>query len=232
MVGIFSLVRGRDRTRNFVKGSFGRLKPGANGNATCQDLLWTSLTALKTPSDAFPPLIGVVGAVVAILEISKRITHSKKDARELAQRSVDLLKVLDDIISNLEPGTIPEPMVASIVRFESTLKEIQTEMDKLMARGCIWRLKHLNRNEGMLEKFHKRLDDASHEFKIASAARAEICVHQVHAQVLDNKKEIFLLRRIILVQSVFFLAIPRWRFRGAQLDIEYSLRPASPSSKF
>lgn len=65
------LVRARKRVRNFVKGTFGRLKPGANEDATYQDLLWTSLTALKTSADAFPPLKGVVGAVISIMEISQ-----------------------------------------------------------------------------------------------------------------------------------------------------------------
>ncbi|KAJ7908695.1 hypothetical protein B0H13DRAFT_2661923 [Mycena leptocephala] len=152
------LVRPRKLVRNFVKGSFGRLKAGANAGATSQDLLWTSLTALRTSSDAFPPLKGVVGAVVAILETSQRVAHSKKEAFQLAKRSVELLEMLADVIS--DRGAIPEPMLASIVRLESILEEIKIEMIRLANRGRLWRLNHLNRNEGALWKFNRRLDDA------------------------------------------------------------------------
>ncbi|KAJ6529329.1 hypothetical protein B0H19DRAFT_1384989 [Mycena capillaripes] len=210
------LIRARKRVRTFVKGTIGRLKPGANEDATYHDLLWTSLTALKTSSDAFPPLKGVVGAAFSILEISRRITHSKMDARELAGRTVEILKSLTKGICNR--GGIPPPMLESIEHFESTLEEIQSEMNQLMNRGRMWRLKHLNRNEGTLRKFNTRLDDASREFMMGLAVRTELAVYQVHAQVVDasaghlslHNKEMLLLRGIILMNTVFFLSIPRF----------------------
>lgn len=131
------LVRSGKRIRSFVKGSYGRLKRGANAGANYQDLLWTSLTALRTCADAYPPLKGAVGALVAILEISEvrnrkrywyyhgwdlnlvnqRIAHSKKDGCELGRHAVDVLKMLADVTSNRD--AISEPMLASIVLFET-----------------------------------------------------------------------------------------------------------------
>lgn len=131
------LVRSRKRIRSFVKGSYGRLKRGANAGANYQDLLWTSLTALRTCADAYPPLKGAVGALVAILEISEvrnrkryrhyhgwdlnlvnqRIAHSKKDGCELGRHAVDVLKMLADVTSNRD--AISGPMLASIVLFET-----------------------------------------------------------------------------------------------------------------
>ncbi|KAJ7670719.1 hypothetical protein DFH06DRAFT_1468495 [Mycena polygramma] len=206
------IVRAQKRIPAFVKGTFGRLKPGANAGTKYQDLLWTSLTALKTSSDAFPPLKGVVGAAVSIMEISQRITHSKKDAHELAKRAVELLELLADVIS--DRGSIPDQMLASIVRFESILEEIRTEMTQLMNRGRMWRFSHLNRSESTLRKFNRRLDIASQDFVMASVVRTEMCVHQVQTQVTvagSNKRdgEISTLRRLVLIQTVVFLYIPR-----------------------
>ncbi|KAJ7306218.1 hypothetical protein DFH08DRAFT_902401 [Mycena albidolilacea] len=218
------LVRSRKRIRSFVKGSYGRLKRGANAGANCQDLLWTSLTALRTCADACLPLKGAVGALVAIFEISERIAHSKKDARELGRHAVDVLKMLADATSNRDASS--ERMLASIVQFEKTLMEIQTEMDSLKARSTFWRLKHLNRNEGKFRSFNRRLDDASRAFMIGATARAEAGIYQVHTQILQTSagflavrnKVMLLLRGIILMQTVFFCPSPVWRFRGAQLE--------------
>ncbi|KAJ7155035.1 hypothetical protein C8R46DRAFT_1116870 [Mycena filopes] len=203
-------LRLRKRIRSFIKGTFGRLKSGAKRSANYQDLLWTSLTALKTSADAFPPLKGVVGAVVAVLEISQRVTHSKQEAHQLARRAVKLLETLADAIP--DPNAIPDPMLASIARFESVLKEIEMEMLQLVNRGPWGRLKHLNRNEGSLRKFHTRLDEAYHEFLISAVVRVEASTNQVqlhigHASAVFttmHNTEILLLRRIILVQAALF----------------------------
>ncbi|KAJ6589293.1 hypothetical protein B0H19DRAFT_1103531 [Mycena capillaripes] len=210
------LVRARKPIRHFIKGTFGRLKAGANAGATYHDLLWTSVTALRTSSDAFPPLKGVVSAVVAILEISQRVAQSKKDAHQLAGRSVKLLEMLADVIS--DRGAIPPPMLASIERFESILEEIKIEMIQLTNRNRRWRLKYLNHNEGTLQKFNKRLDDTSREFEMGVAVRTEECVHRIHTQISNvsarslthRNTEMLLLRRIILMQAVVFLSIPRF----------------------
>ncbi|KAJ6481331.1 hypothetical protein C8R47DRAFT_595680 [Mycena vitilis] len=206
------ILRAQIRIPAFVKGTFGRLKPrGANISAEYLDLMWTSLIALKTSSDAFPPLKGVVGATVSILEISQRITHSRKDAHELAKRAVELLELLADIIS--DRGSIPDQMLTSIVRFECILEEIQTEMTQLMNRGRMWRLGHLNRSESTLRKFNRRLDIASHDFVMASVVRTEMRVHQVQAQVVagsnNRDEEISILRHLVLIQTAVFLYIPR-----------------------
>ncbi|KAF8217477.1 hypothetical protein K438DRAFT_1795074 [Mycena galopus ATCC 62051] len=224
------LVRGRKRVQNFVKGSFGRLK--SNG-ANHQDLLWTSLTALRTSSSACPPLNGVVSILVAIFEISERMTHSKQNARELAGHSVDLLRMLADAASDRDG--IPEPMLASLVCFESVLTKIHAEVDQLVGRGFVWRVKHLNRNEKKLRSLNRRLKDASRTFELGSAARTEASVAQLHrtslASFILHNNEIFLLRGIILIQ-VFFCPSPVWRFRGAQLELRQALRPVSLSIIF
>ncbi|KAF7338866.1 hypothetical protein MSAN_02209700 [Mycena sanguinolenta] len=204
-------VRGRKAIRNFVKGSFGRLKLGANTGANTQDLLRTALTALHACSGAYPPLDGAVSALVAILEMSERITHSKKEARELARHSADLLKILAQAISG--PGVVSEPMLASITSFESTLTEIQSELAKarLEDRSLFWRFAHLNRTQRTLRNINRRLDDASRKFTIGSAARSEAYVRQV----LTLCKKIFVFQGII----VFFCASPVWQRRGAELNI-------------
>ncbi|KAJ6469252.1 hypothetical protein C8R45DRAFT_1166652 [Mycena sanguinolenta] len=177
------LVRGRKSIRNFVKGSFGRLKLGANTGANTQDLLWTSLTALRTCSGAYPPLNGVVSALVAIFEISEAITHSKKEARELARHSVDLLKILAQAIS--DPAIISQPMLDSIASFEGTLTEIQSDMAQLVNRSIFWRLKHFNRTERKLRDIARRLDAASRVFAVGTAARTEASLHHVHVQLIN-----------------------------------------------
>ncbi|KAJ7106226.1 hypothetical protein C8R44DRAFT_858312 [Mycena epipterygia] len=204
MDGRFPLVRARNRFRNST----------ATEGAKCHDLLYTSLTALRASSDAFPPLKSVVGAVTSVLEISQRVTHSKKDARQLARRTVEILEALADAIP--DPAAIPDPMLASIKRFERTLEDIKTEMCLLMKRGRMWRLRHLNRSEGALLNFNRRLDDASREFTIGAAVRGEALTHQVHTQLLNvsaashivHNKEMLLLRGILILQVAFFCPSP------------------------
>ncbi|KAJ6599752.1 hypothetical protein DFH09DRAFT_1271400 [Mycena vulgaris] len=207
------LVGARNRIRLFST-NFRHLQPTAQDRATCHDVLWTSLTALRTSSDAFPPLKGVVGAVTSVLEVSQRVRHSKKDAHELADRAVRILDILADEIS--DPTAIPEPMLASIRRFQQTLEEIQEEMSHLATRGRIWRLRHLNQSEGALRNFNRRLDDASREFTIGSAVRGEVTTHRVQTQISDvsvvslvhHKKQMLFLRGIILLQALFFWPSP------------------------
>ncbi|KAJ7683470.1 hypothetical protein B0H17DRAFT_1333306 [Mycena rosella] len=213
------LLRGRSRIRHFAKKCFHRLKAGAttSDGANCHDLLCTSLTALRTSADAFPPLKGVVGAVTSVLEISQRVTHSKKDAEELARHAVTILEMLADVIGESHSTSIPGPMLASIRRFQGTLEEIQETMNRLGNHSRIWRLTHLNRNEGALRKFHKRLDDAFQEFTIGSAIRSEACTYAVQTQLTTasaisitfHKEQVTLLRGGILLHALFFLAIPR-----------------------
>ncbi|KAJ7760851.1 hypothetical protein DFH07DRAFT_426002 [Mycena maculata] len=204
------LVRARAR----LKGCLRQLRKTGREGAKYHDLLYTSLSALRTSSDAFPPLQGVVGAVTSILEISQRVSHSKKQARELARRSVEVLELLADLIP--DATAIPEPMLAGITRFQGTLEEIKTEMSRLATRGRLWRLKHLNRSEGALIRFNGRLDDASREFAIGAAVRVEACVHTVRAQISDQSgialvhhdKQMLFLQGIIVLQTVFFYPPP------------------------
>ncbi|KAJ7148096.1 hypothetical protein C8R43DRAFT_1129251 [Mycena crocata] len=212
------LLRARGRILNSVKRSVEHLKGANNQGANCEDLLWTSLTALRTSADAFPPLKGVVGAVTSIMEISQRVTHSRRDAQQLAHRTVQTLELLADVISDAisDPSTIPEPMLASIARFQGTLDEIAAAMAFLVAHGPMWRLRHLNRTEGELKDFNRRLDDASRKFIMVSTLRIEAGVHRVEAHILDtsassavlHNTELTLLRRIIFLQAVFFCPSP------------------------
>ncbi|KAJ7484161.1 hypothetical protein FB451DRAFT_1363747 [Mycena latifolia] len=216
------LLRGRDRVRHFVKKNL-RLTATSSKGANCHDLLWTALTALRTSSDAFPPLKGVVGAVTSVMEVSQRVCHSKKDARELSQRAVRVLELLADALP--DPTTIPEPMLASIGRFEMSLKEIREEMSRLANHGRIWRLLHLNRSEGALRKFDRRLDEASREFAIGSAVRGEASTYAIQAQVSDvaavalvlHEKQTLLLRGVMLLQMVFFWPSPVLAVQGASV---------------
>ncbi|KAJ7737757.1 hypothetical protein B0H16DRAFT_1571725 [Mycena metata] len=230
-----TVLRLRKRIRSFVKGTFGRLKSGVKQSANYQDLLWTSLTALKTSSDAFPALKSVVGAVIAVWEISQRVKHSKKEARGLAQRTVDLLGRLADAIP--DPTRIPDPMLDSIARFESVLAEIQAEMIQLANRGVRWRLKHLNRSEDSLRKFNSLLDEAAREFLIGAVVRVETAVHQVHTQIVRtsagisvfHNTEILLLRGLLLMQAALFLSIPRFGGLGGLLEVKRLPSPALSS---
>ncbi|KAJ7258387.1 hypothetical protein B0H12DRAFT_1109790 [Mycena haematopus] len=218
------LVRSRKRIRNFVKGSFGRLKPGGNTGANGQDILRTSLTALSTCSAAYPPLNGVVSALVAICEISERMALSKKDAHELARHSVDLLRILAQATE--EPGGISESTLASIACFESTLTEIQSEMAQLVDRTLLWRLTHLNRTERALRNINRRIDEASRAFAIGSAARTEASLYQI-TQILHSstgpptlRNKIFIHRAIIVMQC--FFVYPPFGSLGGPAGIEMS----------
>ncbi|KAJ7034622.1 hypothetical protein C8F04DRAFT_1101597 [Mycena alexandri] len=229
------LLRRRKRIRSFVKGTFGRLKSGVKRSADYQDLLWTSLTALETSSDAFPALKGVVGAVVAVSKISQRVKHSKKEARELAQRTVDLLERLADAIP--DPTEISDHMLNNIARFESVLEEIQAEMSQLASRGLRWRLMHLNRNEDSLRKFNSLLDEASRGFLIGTVVRVEAAVHRVHTQMIHTSAgiavlhdtEILLLRGLLLMQAALFFVYPRFGGLGGLLEVKSFPSPASSS---
>ncbi|KAJ7282495.1 hypothetical protein C8J57DRAFT_1295520 [Mycena rebaudengoi] len=188
---------------------------GVMRGAKCQDAIWTSLTALKASSDAFPPLKSVVGAVIAIWEISQRIQYIKSEAFQLALRSVEILEILADAIP--DPTIIPAPMLASIARFEEVLKDIIAVMSHFMHRSRIWRFIHLNRTEVTLSQFHWHLDNACRDFTLSSAVRVEANVYNLQSQIAkgdaqsseqQNKQFIFF-RGVFLIQTAIFLIFPR-----------------------
>ncbi|KAJ6627676.1 hypothetical protein B0H10DRAFT_2429232 [Mycena sp. CBHHK59/15] len=206
------LSRARKRTQHFARNTLDRIS--FTKGAKCQDVMWTSLTALIASSDGFPPLKSVVGAVASVWEIAQRMEQSKKEAHELAHRSVAILEIIADAIP--DPLAIPAPMLASILRFETVLQEIHAEMNRLMGRSRMWRLTHLNRSEGSLGILNKRLDEVTREFMIASSVRVEARVHDIQARIVNNgaeslefhHRQVILLKQIILIQTAFFCSSP------------------------
>ncbi|KAJ7055323.1 hypothetical protein C8F01DRAFT_1160178, partial [Mycena amicta] len=88
-----------------------RLKP----SGALPDILWTSLTALRESSDAFPPLKSAVGGVVVLCNIAERAKHSKSDARDIALRTKKILDVVAEAVP--DPTAISPAMLKSIERF-------------------------------------------------------------------------------------------------------------------
>ncbi|KAJ7176985.1 hypothetical protein C8R46DRAFT_47411 [Mycena filopes] len=113
-------LRTRGRFKNSAK--IGRLKlystPTANN---LSDVLWNSLRVIRDSSDALPPLKSAAGGVMALWDVAKRAKHSKADARGLALRAQDIVKVIADAVPNAT--TITPAMLLSIERFTALLDE-------------------------------------------------------------------------------------------------------------
>ncbi|KAK7059901.1 hypothetical protein R3P38DRAFT_2838442 [Favolaschia claudopus] len=227
--------RSGKRIRQFIKGTFGRLKPSAkNTGASAQDVLSTGLTALRSPADAFPPLKGVVGAVVAILEISERITHSKTDAHELARIAVRIQHVL--ACATPDADMIHDETQQNITRLKGVLQEIEAEINSLTDRSRIYMLTHLNRNEESIQTSKRRLDEALQEFSIGALTRIEVALFRIEARLppLSNTnhtfvREVYVLRGLIIVTVIpyLFYISPVWRPRGTRKASKY-ITPCVP----
>ncbi|KAJ7344040.1 hypothetical protein DFH08DRAFT_962178 [Mycena albidolilacea] len=77
-----------------------------------------SLQALKEFTDAFPPPKSVVGAVLAVWDISQRAKRCKSDARDITDRTAEILL---EVAASAVPdeSAIPSQMLQSIERFTS-----------------------------------------------------------------------------------------------------------------
>ncbi|KAK7023229.1 hypothetical protein R3P38DRAFT_2628190 [Favolaschia claudopus] len=136
------------------------------------DVLWTSLSALKESSDAFPPLKSAVAGAIAICTIVERTKHSQSDARALALRIKDILDLLADAVP--DGNEIPPAMMSSIAAFSTLLHEIEVYLAKIFSSSKMSRLIHLNRNENVLMEYKAQLNDAYRDFLAASTLRLEI----------------------------------------------------------
>ncbi|KAJ7055363.1 hypothetical protein C8F01DRAFT_1234776 [Mycena amicta] len=163
-----------------------RLKP----SGTLPDILWTSLTALKESSDAFPPLKSAVGGVVALCNIAERAKHSKSDARDIAFRTKEVLDLVAEAVP--DPTVISPPMLKSIQRFTVLLEEIRRRLEPIVRASSVSRIVRLNRNERTLAGIKAQLDDAYRDFVAASALRVEvqqtkIVLQQTHISIQQTQ---------------------------------------------
>ncbi|KAJ7055294.1 hypothetical protein C8F01DRAFT_1160053 [Mycena amicta] len=145
-----------------------RLKP----SGALPDILWTSLTALRESSDAFPPLKSAVGGVVVLCNIAERAKHSKSDARDIALRTKKILDVVAEAVP--DPTAISPAMLKSIERFTLLLAEIHHRLEPIVRASSVSRIVSLNRNERTLAGIKAQLDDAYRDLVAASALRVEV----------------------------------------------------------
>ncbi|KAF7343303.1 hypothetical protein MVEN_01762600 [Mycena venus] len=156
------------------------------------DVVSTALLALKESADAYPPLKSAVGGVLALRDIAQRAKHSKSDARDIAQRTEEILDVIADAVP--DPSAILTPMLQSIERFtvysliptcisntsmefislpRRLLDDISAAMEPIALSGSVSRVVHLNRNERVIRDIKARLDDAYRDFLAACTLRVE-----------------------------------------------------------
>ncbi|KAK7051991.1 hypothetical protein R3P38DRAFT_1632886 [Favolaschia claudopus] len=162
------------------------------------DVLWTSLSALRESSDAFPPLKSAVGGAVAICTIVERTKHSQSDARALALRIKDILDVLADAVP--DGNEIPPTMMSSIAAFSTLLHEIEVYLAKIFSSSKMSRLIHLNRNENVLMEYKAQLNDAYRDFLAASTLRLEI----QQAELTMRQKQLALQQEQLSQQQTHF----------------------------
>ncbi|KAJ7018279.1 hypothetical protein C8F04DRAFT_1328405 [Mycena alexandri] len=148
------------------------LRPSlTRGTRRLPDIISTSLVALKESADVFPPLKSAVGGVLAVWDVAQRAKHSKADAHTIALGTQTIL----DIVANAlpDPSAIPPAMLLSIERFTLLLCEICASMEVLTRTTHIYRVVHLNRNEGLLQGIKDRLNEACRDFLAALTLRVE-----------------------------------------------------------
>ncbi|KAJ6462102.1 hypothetical protein C8R45DRAFT_1027316 [Mycena sanguinolenta] len=186
----------------------------SGGSGTSSDILKTSLLALKESADVFPPLKTAVGGVIALWDIAERATHSKTEARSIAERTQEILDVLADAIP--EPSTIAPPMLESIDRFTVLLDQIRRALEQIEHAKTFSRIRHLNRNARTLAEMRSRLDEAYMDFVAASTLRLEVEHRGVNGKLIALQADVKEIRtvvnhtsgqhafQIILLSNVFF----------------------------
>ncbi|KAF8146080.1 hypothetical protein K438DRAFT_1991162 [Mycena galopus ATCC 62051] len=134
------------------------------------DVLWTSINALRDPSDAFPLLKSAVGGVIAIYAIAE--VPRKALWTEACAIALRTKEILDLVVDALPDGpTISPPMLLSI---ENLLDDTRDSMELMTRTGRVSRVVRLNRHERTLQHIESHLDDAYHDFLAASALRVEV----------------------------------------------------------
>lgn len=173
------------------------------------DIAWTALVALKESAEPFPPLKGVVGAVLVLWETANRVSGSKETAHALSLRCLDILYALANAVP--EPSDIPPEMRASIRKFVKLLEEIREAMDRSQKRSWIKRLSRLNRDKAEFQKFNQRLDEACQTFTMAAALRTELNVSELRDEVATSVSRLEVQpsqpTARILIHMRFFLAM-------------------------
>ncbi|KAJ7896392.1 hypothetical protein B0H14DRAFT_2679269 [Mycena olivaceomarginata] len=142
------------------------------GSNPLPDVSWTSLLALKESADAFPPLKAAVGGVIAICDIAERTRNSRLDARAIALRVIEIMEVIADAVP--DGSDISPPMLDSILKFSSLLREIAYFLDDISRTSNMSRFVNLNRNERLLKDIKRKLDGAYRDFLAASTLRLEV----------------------------------------------------------
>ncbi|KAK6991753.1 hypothetical protein R3P38DRAFT_3090750 [Favolaschia claudopus] len=165
-------MKGRFRSRLFLSSSTSKTKTTQRKPNTLPDILWTSLLALKESAEAFPPLKGAVGSVIAICDIAERTKHSQVEAIGLALRVKEILDVVADAVPD---GSVISPaLMQSIYAFCRLLREIHRHLEIISTTGKMSRFLNLNRNEAQLRGFKAQLDDAYRNFMMSSTLRLEV----------------------------------------------------------
>jgi len=162
-----------------------RCRPRRFSSASC-DVTLTSLRALKESADLFPPLKGAVGGVLALWDIVERVKRSKKRARDLRSRAIDVLYALNDAVE--DPVHIPLGLRLGVDRFELLLNDICNSMEPLTKPSRRSWLLHMNRDEDMFETFDRRLNEASQCFVIGTVTRIESTLTRQSEKLSDLNK--------------------------------------------
>ncbi|KAJ7869447.1 hypothetical protein B0H14DRAFT_3440637 [Mycena olivaceomarginata] len=139
-------------------------------SAALPDLLETTLRVLKESADAYPPLK------------SARAKHSKSDARDIADQTINILAVASTVP---DCSVIPQLLQSRI----DLLDEVRSSMEPLAHTGGVSRLVHLNRNESILQSIKARLDDEYRGFLVASALQVEAQQAELAKQQIEIAKQ-------------------------------------------
>jgi len=99
----------------------------------------------------------------------------------LSTRCVEVLEIMSDSIP--DPFNVSPQMSASIAKFTLVLEDIAHALALLKKRAP---LLHLNRNEGQLDCFNKRLDDVCLEVTMASTLRTEAKLSEIIVEVANT----------------------------------------------
>ncbi|KAJ7266380.1 hypothetical protein B0H12DRAFT_159313 [Mycena haematopus] len=153
--------------------------------ALSSDAIWMFLVALRESTDVFPPLKSAVGAVLAVWDLADRISAYDKHAQALAWRAASILYAMNSATRARSAGPISQGMLDAVLQFEGILCEICAAMEHeaQLKLGPLRRVLGLQRRESRLVRFSAQLDAASDAFKIGCAARVEVAVAKIQADV-------------------------------------------------
>ncbi|KAJ7283797.1 hypothetical protein C8J57DRAFT_1293611 [Mycena rebaudengoi] len=158
------------------------------------DAIRTSLNDLKDSTDVFPPLKSAVGAVLAVWDLSDRVSTSDKHAEGLAWRAVCILDAIYNV-SGGGAGPVSAAVLDAIRTFVGLLREISAAMEEELKPGWL----HLQKRESRLAQFVARLDVISEAFKIGSAAPVE---EQPIPATPDQASKLQTIQKVIRISHV------------------------------